>query len=44
MPGGIVVAMLQAAAACLLYAALFVIAVGRKDREVYTARILELAT
>jgi O-antigen/teichoic acid export membrane protein len=44
MPGGIVVAMLQAAAACWLYAALFVIAVGRKDREVYTARILELAT
>jgi len=43
-PGGILLAMVQAAAACLLYAALFVLAVGRKDRQLYTARIQELAT
>jgi len=41
---GIFLAMVQAAAACLLYAALFVLAVGRKDRQLYTARIQELAT
>ena len=43
-PGGILLAMVEAAAACLLYAALFVFAVGRNDRQLYTARILELAT
>ena len=34
----------QAAAAGLLYVGLFIIAVGRRDRANYTARIWELAT
>ncbi len=38
------VALAEAAAACLLYVGLFVIAVGRRDRQHYTARIWELAT
>ena len=37
-------AVLQAAAAGLLYVGLFIIAVGRRDRAIYTARIWELAT
>ena len=37
-------ALVQAAAAGLLYAGLFMIAVGRRDRAVYSARIWELAT
>jgi len=41
---GPVVGLVEAAAACLLYVALFVLAVGRKDRKIYTARISELAT
>jgi O-antigen/teichoic acid export membrane protein len=42
--GGVLVALVEAAAACLLYIGLFVVAVGRKDRATYSARILELAT
>jgi hypothetical protein len=34
----------EAAAAGLLYVGLFIIAVGRRDRANYTARIWELAT
>jgi O-antigen/teichoic acid export membrane protein len=37
-------AVLEAAAAALLYVGLFIIAVGRRDRAIYTARIWELAT
>ena len=37
-------ALLEAAAAGLLYVALFILAVGRRDRANYTARIWELAT
>jgi hypothetical protein len=37
-------ALVEAAAAGLLYAALFILAVGRRDRAIYTARIWELAT
>ena len=37
-------ALAEAAAAGLLYVALFVVAVGRRDRANYTARIWELAT
>ena len=39
-----VVVLAEAAAACLLYLGLFVVAVGRRDRQHYTARIWELAT
>ena len=39
-----VVVLAEAAAACLLYLGLFVLAVGRRDRQQYTARIWELAT
>jgi O-antigen/teichoic acid export membrane protein len=38
------VALAQAAAAGLLYVGLFIVAVGRRDRANYTARIWELAT
>jgi len=38
------VALAEAAAAGLLYVGLFIIAVGRRDRANYTARIWELAT
>jgi O-antigen/teichoic acid export membrane protein len=38
------IALIEAAAAGLLYVGLFIIAVGRRDRQVYTARIWELAT
>ncbi|HET7694297.1 MAG TPA: flippase [Vicinamibacterales bacterium] len=38
------VALAEAAAAGLLYVGLFILAVGRRDRAVYTARIWELAT
>ena len=38
------VALAEAAAAGLLYVGLFIIAVGRRDRAVYTQRIWELAT
>jgi O-antigen/teichoic acid export membrane protein len=38
------IALMEAAAAGLLYVGLFIIAVGRRDRQVYTARIWELAT
>jgi hypothetical protein len=37
-------ALAQAAAAGLLYLGLFILAVGRRDRANYTARIWELAT
>ena len=37
-------ALLEAAAAGLLYVGLFILAVGRRDRANYTARIWELAT
>jgi O-antigen/teichoic acid export membrane protein len=37
-------ALVEAAAAGLLYVGLFILAVGRRDRAVYTARIWELAT
>ena len=37
-------ALVEAAAAGLLYVGLFIIAVGRRDRAIYTARIWELAT
>ena len=38
------IALVEAAAAGLLYVGLFIIAVGRRDRQVYTARMWELAT
>jgi O-antigen/teichoic acid export membrane protein len=41
--GGLPIALGEAAAAGLLYVALFVVAVGRRDRQHYTARIWELA-
>ena len=37
-------ALVEAAAAGLLYVGLFIVAVGRRDRAIYTARIWELAT
>ena len=40
----ILLVLAEAAAASLLYFGLFVIAVGRRDRQHYTARIWELAT
>jgi O-antigen/teichoic acid export membrane protein len=42
-PGGAWFIVAEAAAAGLLYLALFVVAVGRHDREQYTAKIWELA-
>jgi hypothetical protein len=42
--GPAAVAVAEAAAACLLYVVLFVVAVGRRDRQHYRARIWELAT
>jgi O-antigen/teichoic acid export membrane protein len=42
--GPLLMTLAEAAAACLLYVGLFVVAVGRRDREQYTARIWELAT
>ena len=41
-PGGPWFVVAEAAAAGLLYLALFVAAVGRRDREQYTAKIWEL--
>jgi hypothetical protein len=42
-PGTLLAVMLQAAAAALLYLALFfAIAIGRRDRALYTAKALEL--
>jgi O-antigen/teichoic acid export membrane protein len=43
MPSGEWFVVVEAAAAGLLYLALFVAAVGRRDREQYTAKIWELA-
>lgn len=43
-PGPGLMTLAEAAAAGLLYVGLFAMAVGRRDREQYTARILELAT
>jgi O-antigen/teichoic acid export membrane protein len=42
-PAGLATVLVEAAAAALLYLALFVVAVGRRDREHYTARLWELA-
>ena len=42
-PGGPWFVVAEAAAAGLLYLVLFVAAVGRRDREIYTAKIWELA-
>jgi hypothetical protein len=44
VPGPLPLVLAEASAACLLYVGLFVIAVGRRDRQHYTARIWELAT
>jgi hypothetical protein len=41
-PPGLLVVVAEAAAAGLLYLGLFVVAVGRHDREQYTAKIWEL--
>ena len=41
-PAGLGFVVVEAAAACLLYVALFIVAVGRHDREQYTARLREL--
>jgi O-antigen/teichoic acid export membrane protein len=42
-PAGLATVLVEAAAAALLYLGLFVIAVGRRDRQHYTARLWELA-
>jgi O-antigen/teichoic acid export membrane protein len=42
-PAGLATVLVEAAAAALLYLGLFVVAVGRRDREHYTARLWELA-
>jgi len=41
-PAGLVTLLLEASAAALLYVALFVVAVGRRDRAHYAARLREL--
>jgi len=42
-PDGPVTVVVEAAAAALLYVGLFILAVGRRDREHYSARLWELA-
>ena len=42
-PDGLATVLAEAAAAALLYVVLFIVAVGRRDREHYTAKLWELA-
>jgi O-antigen/teichoic acid export membrane protein len=42
-PAGLATVLVEAAAAALLYVALFVVALGRRDRAQYAARLRELA-
>ena len=42
-PDGLATVLAEAAAAALLYVGLFIVAVGRRDREHYTAKLWELA-
>jgi O-antigen/teichoic acid export membrane protein len=42
-PDGLATVLAEAAAAALLYVGLFVVAVGRRDRRQYTAKLWELA-